>query len=188
MFSICVHEYAHAITAYKLGDSTAADEGHLTLNPMVQMGPISIVMLLLIGIGWGMVPVDERNFSKRYHHAIVSIAGPLSNLLLCLICGICAGICQGALGFEHKAVNFFAIAGTVNGALFLLNMIPIPPLDGWSVLGGFVPKLRELDSEWTSHFSWLLLFVLIFSPVISIIFKYGTIMTRIVSSIVLSLF
>src|SRR5512137_2480723 len=86
-FSICFHEYAHASMALKRGDDTAAKLGHLTLNPMVQMGPMSIVMLLLIGIAWGAVPVNPGRLRTRADAALVSFAGPAANLLLSLLFG-----------------------------------------------------------------------------------------------------
>ena len=78
MFSICLHEYAHAATALKLGDDTAANEGHLTLNPMIQMGLMSIIFLFIIGIAWGSVPVDERRLRGKYGPAIVAVASSRS--------------------------------------------------------------------------------------------------------------
>ena len=82
MFSICLHEAAHAYVAMKQGDPTAANHGHLSLNPIKQMGTFSIIMLLLIGIAWGAVPVDPRRMRHKYSEALVSFAGPAANLLL----------------------------------------------------------------------------------------------------------
>ena len=85
MFSICFHEYSHAYAALLQGDSTAAERGHLTMNPMVQMGTFSIIMLLFIGISWGSVPVNRRKFRHKYSDALVSFAGPAANVLLFLV-------------------------------------------------------------------------------------------------------
>ena len=74
-FSVCLHEFCHAWMAKKCGDTTAADAGHLTLNPLKQMGIISIIMLLLLGFCWGAVPVNNHILSKRQRIA-VSLAGP----------------------------------------------------------------------------------------------------------------
>ena len=107
MFSICVHEYAHAAVALRLGDDTAAREGHLSLNPFVQMGGSSIFMLLIIGIAWGAVPVNRARLRGRVMgEALVSLAGPLANLALALVFSFLAvsvGRIGGRLGWAAGA-------------------------------------------------------------------------------------
>ena len=95
-FSICVHEWAHAFTALKCGDDTAERAGHLTLNPLVQMGPASIFYLLILGIAWGAVPVDVSQLRKRWHEPLVSFAGPLSNLILCALLSLITVVLMAA--------------------------------------------------------------------------------------------
>ena len=85
VFSVCLHEYAHARAALWQGDATAAEQGHLTLNPLKQMGPMSLIMLLIIGIAWGAVPVNPGRMRHRYSDALVSFAGPATNLALFLV-------------------------------------------------------------------------------------------------------
>ena len=90
LIAITFHEYAHAWTAYKLGDDTAKSQGRLSLNPLKHMDPIGIVMLLFLGFGWGRpVEIDSRNFNRnisvRKAEAIVSIAGPLANFILAIV-------------------------------------------------------------------------------------------------------
>ncbi len=87
MFSICVHEYAHAAMALHHGDDTASQRGHLTLNPLVQMGIRSLILLFVIGIAWGSVPVNLAKLRTRRSAAAVAFAGPLANLFLCVIFG-----------------------------------------------------------------------------------------------------
>ena len=84
VFSICVHELAHAWTALRCGDGTAADHGHLTLNPLVQMGWGSLMVLVLFGIAWGAVPVDVSRLRSYRQAAWVAAAGPLANGVLFL--------------------------------------------------------------------------------------------------------
>ena len=170
-FSICVHEFMHAYTAHRCGDDTAADRGHLTLNPLVQMGPVSLVMLLVIGIAWGAVPVDERNMRKSWHPAWVSFAGPLSNLVLCLVFGLASRFFAGD-AVENLRFIFY-VGSVVNGALFLLNMLPIPPLDGWGVLSGLIPRLKGLSPAVVHQMSWILLLLILFSPLFSHIWTGG---------------
>ena len=101
VFSICLHEYCHARCALLMGDPTAADRGHLTLNPFRQMGLFSLVMFLVAGIAWGMVPVDPEKARSRYPWgpAAIALAGPAANFALAL---------AGWLLF-----GFFGIAGFV---------------------------------------------------------------------------
>lgn len=162
VFSICFHEYCHARAAFWQGDTTAADHGHLTLNPLVQMGWISMVMLALIGFAWGSVPVNpNRMRNHRWGPAIVAASGPLANLLLALVFGIILAVASaffppgGNMG-EH--FYFFLETGLLlNMLLFLLNMIPCYPLDGWAILTRFLP-MNRIPPETASIVSVILVF------------------------------
>ncbi len=166
-FSICVHEYCHAWTALKMGDSTAADQGHLTLNPMKQMGWMSIAMLLFIGIAWGAVPVDRARLKSRYRYGAVltSLAGPFANLGLFLIAWILFGILMQnppeKILYVLQAVFLF---GLMNGILFLLNILPIPGLDGGNCLLELFPDLcsRIYKSESARGVYVILIFAVFF--------------------------
>ena len=85
VFSISAHEYAHAQVAYWEGDDTAARAGHLTLNPLVQMGFVSLICFLIFGIAWGAVPVNEAYLKHRYSRLKVDLAGIAMNLILALL-------------------------------------------------------------------------------------------------------
>jgi Zn-dependent protease len=164
-FSICVHEWAHAYTAYRCGDDTAAREGHLTLNPLVQMGPLSLVFLCLIGLAWGSVPVDVSLLRKRSHEAWVAFAGPLSNLVLCLLFGMAAA--ATAVMSNHPAMEIFRDGCLANAGLFLLNMLPVPVLDGWRVYAHFVPRMKWIPRETAMTYSNLFLIVFFLTPSLS---------------------
>ena len=173
-FSICVHEFLHAYAAYRLGDDTAARAGHLTLNPLVQMGPSSLVMLALLGIAWGAVPVQPGRLRTRGAEAAVSFAGPAANLVLCVLFGVTAGL----LGFVQAAwvqpFFFFAQLGSMaNGVLFLFNMLPVPMFDGWSVFALFFPPLRRLGLQQGQLISWVFLLIVFMTPVSGIFWKAG---------------
>jgi Zn-dependent protease len=146
VFSICCHEYSHAWAALKQGDPTAADEGRLTLNPFKQMGVMSLVMLAFIGIAWGQTPVNPQRLKRRYSEALVAFAGPAMNLILffafCLLAAITA-----LLKVEAEAVSLLLIGAVLNMALFLLNMLPIPILDGWAIFRCVFPKIRKIPFE-----------------------------------------
>ena len=84
VFSICVHEFMHAFAALKAGDDTAAERGHLTLNPFKQMGLFSLLLFCLFGLAWGRVPVDPAKMRGRFAPALVAFAGPFANMMLSL--------------------------------------------------------------------------------------------------------
>ena len=127
MFSICVHEYAHAATALRRGDNTAALLGHLSLNPLKQMGVQSLVMLVLFGVAWGAVPVNPRRLKSSASEAMVALAGPLANLVLVLFFTVLLLATDRWLPVK-SVTSFCWLAAQANGILFLLNMLPVPPL------------------------------------------------------------
>lgn len=146
VFSVCCHEYMHALTALRMGDDTAARRGHLTLNPFRQMGPLSLLLLLFVGIAWGQVPVNPSNFRSRAGRVLTALAGPLTNLGLWLVFSALAFFAfnRGADGFASGMLTYGAV---LNFALFVFNMLPVPGLDGFNVLMEFCPDLLRRDSE-----------------------------------------
>ena len=131
--SVCIHEFFHAYIALKCGDSTAADAGHLTLNPLKQMGIISLLMLCFLGIAWGQIPVNPANLQKKHSRALVAASGPTANLLLSILFSVLA-----VAGAIHKintfAGNMLFFGAIINMVLMLFNLLPIPGLDGWNIL------------------------------------------------------
>ena len=154
VFSISLHEYFHARCALLMGDSTAADAGHLTLNPFRQMGLISIVMLLLAGIAWGAVPVDPVRLRSRHSWGplVTALAGPAANLLLALIAWCLFGWLAQIPATESNhlilsnALSLIVILGCYNIVLMLFNLIPAPGLDGWNVLCWLFPRITLKSS------------------------------------------
>lgn len=174
VFSICVHECAHAWTALRQGDDTAAAHGHLSLNPLVQMGWSSLIMLALFGLAWGAVPVDPRRLRSAWSAAWVSAAGPLANLLLVVVFAALAVVVVLLPGGGNDvALHFFRLAATANGVLFVFNLLPIPMFDGWTVLASFVPPLRRIDPMRVQSYSWLLLLAVWVTPVGDVIWQAG---------------
>ncbi len=166
VFSICLHELAHAWVALKHGDDTAAKRGHLSLNPAIQMGVYSLFMLLLIGFAWGAVPVDESRMRSRSSGAWVAIAGPLANLGLVILFSFGASIIplfssDAASSLTH---SFFFLGATLNAMLFLLNMLPVPMLDGWRVYGHFYPGMLALDPQRAQFITYVFFIMLIMAP------------------------
>jgi Zn-dependent protease len=153
MFSICCHEYAHAWMALREGDSTAADDGHMTLDPRKQMGTFSIIMLLVVGIAWGAVPVSPWRFRRKASQALISFAGPAANILLFLACAVLLGILQvygdhlSNAGLITGFKTMFLVGAVMNALLALFNMLPLPMLDGWKVFAYLIPRLEEVNPE-----------------------------------------
>ena len=170
-FSICVHELAHAWVALKEGDDTAARAGHLSLNPLVQMGPTSILLLMFLGLAWGAVPVDRSRFRHRYSNALISFAGPAANIALMLFFSILFGISMKfspdpQTSFEIVFRNIGLLGAMLNAVLFILNMLPIPILDGWHVYSYAFPKMERIDPIKAQLYCMIALFVILMSPVI----------------------
>lgn len=180
-FSICFHEFAHASVALKLGDDTAAKLGHLSLNPMIQMGPMSIMMLLLIGIAWGSVPVNPARFRTRSDAAMVSFAGPAANLLLSLVFGgAVAGLALLGDPSTSLIVRFCMYGCVANGVLFVFNMLPVPMFDGWPIFSLFIPAMREVDPHKAQNISLIILVVVFITPVGNLIWGLGTALSGVV--------
>ena len=147
VFSVCCHEFMHAFTALRFGDDTAARRGHLTLSPFKQMGWLSIVMLLFVGIAWGQVPVNPMNFRSRAGRVMTSLAGPLTNLGLWVIFAVLAYVCFRIEGERRFSCDMLIYGSIMNFALFAFNLLPIPGLDGFNVLTEFFPNLLKRNSE-----------------------------------------
>lgn len=174
LIAITFHEYAHAWTAYKLGDDTAKSQGRLSLNPLKHMDPIGIVMLLFLGFGWGRpVEIDSRNFNRnisvRKAEAIVSIAGPLANFILAIVFSAIYGalIKFNALTSmdTRTALTIITILQSIisiNIGLGVFNLIPLPPLDGSKIIMPFLPyKAKEffVNNEQIFYIVFVLLWI-----------------------------
>lgn len=143
MTAIPVHEFAHAWAAEKMGDSTARYSRRLSLNPFDHIDPIGALMILLLGIGFARpVPIDSRNFRDNKMGTIVtSLAGPVSNILMALVCLIAAKLLWATqLGFLVGISQVVAFMVRVNLSLAVFNLLPIPPLDGWHAVCPLLPR------------------------------------------------
>lgn len=179
LIAITVHEFAHAIAADKLGDPTPRLQGRVTLNPLAHLDPIGTIMLLLVGFGWGKpVNFDPHNLrNPRKDAAIISLAGPTSNIILAALLGLVVKLLPPSfvigLNQEVLAAYFFIIQ--INLVLAIFNLVPVFPLDGEKILSGILP--RNLSFEFQSIMQRYGTFILIFlilpvfgsSPIISLI-------------------
>lgn len=175
IFSICVHEFAHAWTALKCGDDTAARLGHLSLNPLIQMGWSSLLMLAFFGIAWGAVPVDVRRLRSPLASAWVSVAGPLANLMLAVVfSGLLVALSLVPGDRFPLALQFCRWAAMANGVLCIFNLLPIPMFDGWAIASVFVPPLQRLNPGHLQSVSWIFLAVVWMTPVGGLIWQVGS--------------
>lgn len=151
LLAITFHEFAHGYAAYKLGDNTAKNEGRLSLNPLDHLDPIGTLMLLFAGFGWGKpVHVNPSNYTRKLSmekgEAIVSVAGPLTNILLAFLLALVyqALIKFASAEFLVSTVGniiklIIAAAISTNIGLGVFNLIPLPPLDGSKIIMPFLP-------------------------------------------------
>lgn len=201
LIAITFHEFAHGYAAYKLGDDTAKNQGRLSLNPFAHLDPIGTLMLLVAGFGWGKpVEINPRNFNRNITmskgDAIVSIAGPLMNILLAFVFSIiyfAIGTFAPvfAIGSQLGLIIMTILQMTViiNIGLGIFNLIPLPPLDGSKVLKNFLPYSARTWMENYESIFYIVFVVLwvtglagwIISPVINGVYNG-------ITSIVASLF
>ena len=139
-----IHELAHGLMAYALGDRTAKNQGRLSLNPLAHLNPIGTVMIFLFGIGYANpVPVNPRNFKNvKGGMALTALAGPSANLLMGFISVwgyyIFARVGAGN-SFLYAVAMFFLYAAQINVMLAVFNLLPIPPLDGSKIVAAVLP-------------------------------------------------
>jgi len=171
VFSICCHEYAHAHTALRFGDDTAARNGHLTLNPLVQMGLQSLIVLALFGLAWGAVPVNPVSVRSAFKRALIALSGPLMNLLLCFVFSLLMVIAE--IAGSSSAEKFLLIGGAVNGMLFVFNILPVPVLDGFAVVSAFHPGLERFAQKHATAIFLIFILLLWNTPLGTIIFAAG---------------
>jgi len=186
IISITIHEFAHALAAERLGDPTPRLMGRLTLNPLAHLDPLGTLMLLIARFGWGK-PVRFDPFNLRHPRrdaAIISLAGPLSNLALASISAVLLNIL-----FHYKLLlmtnPFVGIVSELASALLqpviilgtvlaVFNLIPIHPLDGFKIVEGFLPE--DYARQWAElePYGMIFLIFLIFpffgsSPILRVV-------------------
>lgn len=187
LIAISIHEWAHAYTAHRLGDDTARYAGRMTINPIAHLDLMGAMFFLFVGFGWAKpVPVDPRALRHpKRDTAIVSLAGPFSNLVLAVVAFV--GILL--LVPEHMTLSLWGllelssrgdvlralllqILGSslfVNLALMAFNLLPIAPLDGSKIVGAFIPWQYEREYEQFLHYGpVILLFLIIFESFLPI--------------------
>lgn len=144
IFSLTLHEFSHAFVAYKCGDPTPKLSGRMTINPLKHMDFMGFLLFILLGIGWAKpVPVNPTNFKKyKKGSRLVSIAGVAANFTIGLLAAVTYAILLATVGLQVGVVMQYVYAilvylMLVNSFLFMFNILPIPPLDGFRFISTF---------------------------------------------------
>lgn len=168
-----VHEYAHAFVAYKFGDPTAKNQGRLTLSPLAHLDIFGTLMIFIAGFGWAKpVPVNRLYFKKpRLAGVLVSVAGPISNILL-VIFGffiwyglISTGIIHTVSdNMSNMIYEFFNIFILLNIVLFIFNLFPFPPLDGYRIIEDLAPNHVRVKLKQYESYGIVLFLIIVLTP------------------------
>jgi Zn-dependent protease len=141
IIGLTVHEFSHAFVAHKCGDSTAKDQGRITLNPLKHIDLLGFIMLIAVGFGWAKpVSFNEQNLNSPKTDVIkIAIAGPLSNAVIAIIFSLVFSLMYRFWPSIHYGgmrivTEMFLYAIYINWGLFVFNLIPFPPLDGSHIL------------------------------------------------------
>jgi Zn-dependent protease len=172
VFSLCLHEFAHAAVAFLGGDTSVREKGYLTFNPLRYVDPIAslfipLVFLLLGGIGLpgGAVYIDARQLRSRWWACAVALAGPVANLA---IAGVLVLVLSTSVMARNAAAPPLAFLALLQVTAVILNLLPVPPLDGYRAIAPFLPKNLQMSFErWGSVPLFVLLLLLWVVPAVS---------------------
>ena len=170
ILAFAYHEYAHAIVADRLGDPTPRSFGRMSPNPLRHLSAFGLIMLFLVGFGWATTPVNPNQLrgNPRKSMMIVAIAGPLANLAMATLFAIPIrlGIFDPSFS-EELLPTAFQICWTgvqINLLLFAFNLLPIPPLDGFTILLGLLPADLAYQLAGLRQYGSMILLALIILP------------------------
>jgi len=190
VLSVVLHELAHGWAAIWQGDRTPIEQGHMTIDPRVHMGIPSLLMLVFVGMCFGAMPVDPSRFKNRYSDIIVSAAGPLMNLLLAFLALTGLGLWNIATDIRaagttvHNWRDFLWFFGYANIGLCIFNLLPIPPLDGSTVLAGMHKGYRRLIASVREPSMFLAALVVVFLVLHSLDMSFWTMGTKVAGAYV----
>ena len=186
IFSLCLHEFSHALVAYFGGDYTVREKGYLTFNPLKYTHPVfSIVLPLLfllmggIGLPGGAVYIERWRIRNRYWLSAMSLAGPFSNLVFAIILGLILRFSPVTDSGIWPGVSFLLVL-QISAVLF--NLIPLPPFDGYNAIEPFLhPAIRMQMDRFRDMAIWIVLLAFWFVPFIgsffwSTVFTFSTIL------------
>lgn len=173
LIAFTLHEFAHAYTAYKFGDPTPKRMGRVTLNPRVHLDVLGTIFIFIAGFGWAKpVLINRGNFKRpRLMGIVVAAAGPVSNLILSFAGLVVAhvlihfGLLGGlSVGVRDAIVVFLNILISLNMVLFIFNLIPLPPLDGYFVLENILPRPWALKLQQVQQWAVFIFLLIVFIP------------------------
>lgn len=170
VIGLSFHEFAHALVAYKLGDDTPKIQGRVTINPLAHIDPIGLLAILLIRFGWGKpVEIYPPNFKNRRRDTIlVGLAGVMMNLFIAIFFTLAlklyvifmgSSFMPNSMGYTIYYILFYVIF--INLTLMVFNLLPVPPLDGFSVITEIFDLRKSEFYYWVSNKGFLILMVLI---------------------------
>ena len=187
LFSSTLHEYVHTLVTYKLREAQALVRGTFTLNPLEIFDKIALICLAIFGIIWGLPPIRTDMLKSYRKGAVIGIAGPILNLFLAFFFAFLTFLClqfmANTLGHKIFAIyiKFLIIACRVNCLLIVLNLMPIPGLDGWTILESFFAPVRNLDFTKRNIITFTAILLLWATPVANIFFGIQEIIFRLVN-------
>jgi len=195
LVAITVHEFAHAFAADRLGDPTPRLMGRLTLNPLAHLDVVGTIMLLLVRFGWGKpVQFDPYNLrNPRRDSAVISIAGPISNFIVAIICAICVHLLFTfrLTLLSNSAIGVFVIIFSAllqsilifNVMLGVFNLVPIHPLDGFKIVEGILPEKYARQWKELEGYGILFLLFLVF-PILGKVSPISRLISPIINGII----
>jgi Zn-dependent protease len=175
VFSLCLHEFSHALVAYFGGDTTVKDKGYLTFNPLKYTHPVYSLLLPLlflviggIGLPGGAVYIETWRLRSRNWVSAVSLAGPTANLILAIVLGIILSLVPPTSGGVWPALAFLGLLQVI---AVVLNLIPVPPLDGYGVIAPFLSNtVRERANQFAGIGIWILFILMWYVPIFGNLF------------------
>lgn len=184
IFSLCLHEFSHALVAYHGGDTTVREKGYLSFNPLKYTHPVFSILLPLlflflggIGLPGGAVYIETWRIRSRKWLSLMSLAGPTANLVVALVLGIILSLAPVGPTGIWPALSFLLVL-QITAVLF--NLIPLPPFDGYNALEPFLPiGIREAVNQFRGMAIWIILLLFWYVPVVGNTFwmAVGTIST-----------
>lgn len=169
-----LHEYMHAYVSHRLGDPTPEMNGRLTLDPLAHVDFVGFIMVILMGFGWAKpVPINPNNYvNRRKGRILVSLAGPFTNLALAFVFSAIFYFAYDAIVANEIVYNIYQPFVTINIMLFAFNMIPIPPLDGFSLLEIFIHPSKFKTLMQIRRYGFIALIVLAMVGVLGMYIRF----------------